>query len=100
MTNTEHSTAASDVAYVLHQYTNLKQHREKGPLVIERGDGIYVEDDTGRRYIEAMAGLRSGPRSMPQRQAHSFCFYECGGPAGDCKMTPSSGTTLTLSARH
>jgi len=27
--------------------------------VIERGSGIYVYDDQGRAYIEAMAGLWS-----------------------------------------
>ena len=48
-----------DVAYVLHGYTNLRLHEKSGPLIIEKGDGIYVQDDTGRRYIEAMSGLWS-----------------------------------------
>jgi 4-aminobutyrate---pyruvate transaminase len=46
-----------DVAHVLHGYTNLVAHEKKGPMVIESGEGIYVVDSTGRRYIEAMAGL-------------------------------------------
>ncbi len=45
--------------YHLHAYTDARRHREIGPLIIEKGDGIYVEDDTGKRYIEAMAGLWS-----------------------------------------
>jgi 4-aminobutyrate---pyruvate transaminase len=57
MSHPKKSIAESDLAYVLHQYTNLKRHAETGPLVIERGNGIYVQDDKGRRYIEAMAGL-------------------------------------------
>lgn len=49
--------AARDIASHLHSYTNLSTFAQTGPLVIERGDGIYVEDNQGRRYIEAMAGL-------------------------------------------
>ena len=46
-----------DVESLLHPVTNLAQHRIDGPLVIDRGEGIYVYDDEGRRYIEGLAGL-------------------------------------------
>ena len=46
-----------DVEALLHPATNLAMHREKGPLVLERGEGIYVYDAHGKRYIEGMAGL-------------------------------------------
>lgn len=49
--------AANDIAAHLHPFTNLAAHPQVDPLVIERGDGIYVEDDQGRRYLEAMSGL-------------------------------------------
>jgi 4-aminobutyrate--pyruvate transaminase len=49
--------ARRDVESVLHPYTNLKVHGEQGPLVIVRGKGIYVYDEHGREYIEAMSGL-------------------------------------------
>jgi 4-aminobutyrate--pyruvate transaminase len=48
-----------DLASVLHPYTNLKVHQERGPLVITRGEGVRVFDDSGKPYIEAMAGLWS-----------------------------------------
>jgi 4-aminobutyrate--pyruvate transaminase len=48
---------ANDIAAHLHPFTNLAAHPQVDPLVIERGDGIYVEDDQGRRYLEAMSGL-------------------------------------------
>jgi 4-aminobutyrate--pyruvate transaminase len=50
---------AGDIAYHLHSYTNARVHEEAGPLVIERGEGVFVYDTEGRRYIEAMAGLWS-----------------------------------------
>ena len=49
--------AATDIAAHLHPFTNLATHPQVGPLVIQRGDGIFVEDDQGRRYLEAMSGL-------------------------------------------
>ncbi len=51
------SPAARDIANVLHPYTNLAVHEEKGPLIIENGKGVYVYDDTGKEYIEGLAGL-------------------------------------------
>ncbi len=51
------SLAARDIANLLHPYTNLKTHQEDSPFVVTRGDGIYVYDDDGKPYIEAMAGL-------------------------------------------
>lgn len=48
-----------DIRYHLHPYTNARKHQEQGPLVITKGDGVYVEDIHGKRYIEAMAGLWS-----------------------------------------
>jgi 4-aminobutyrate--pyruvate transaminase len=46
-----------DVQSVLHPYTNLVKFRDSGPLIIERGQGVRVYDETGKDYIEAMAGL-------------------------------------------
>jgi 4-aminobutyrate--pyruvate transaminase len=57
MNQIPNSLHARDIAHVLHPYTNLVKHEKAGPLVIERGKGIYVYDDQGREYIEGMAGL-------------------------------------------
>ncbi len=51
------SVQARDVAYVLHPYTNLSTHVETGPLVVTRGDGIYVYDTDGNQLIEGLSGL-------------------------------------------
>jgi len=53
------SMEARDIKYHLHPNTNARKHEEIGPLIIERGDGIYVEDNNGKRYIEGLAGLWS-----------------------------------------
>ncbi len=51
------SIAARDVASVLHPYTNLVAHERSEPLVIARGEGARVFDESGRGYIESAAGL-------------------------------------------
>jgi 4-aminobutyrate--pyruvate transaminase len=46
-----------DVQSVLHPYTNLMKFRETGPMIIERGKGVFVYDEHGKDYIEGMSGL-------------------------------------------
>ena len=57
MTSTPETNRQKDIAYALHPYTNLAAHEEQGPLVITRGEGIYVWDDNGNQYLEGLAGL-------------------------------------------
>ena len=51
------SLAARDIANALHSYTDLRAHQENGPMIITRGEGVRVWDDSGRDYIESVAGL-------------------------------------------
>lgn len=53
------SLAAADMATILHPYTDARAHEERGPLVIDRGKGIFVYDTDGKEYIEGLAGLWS-----------------------------------------
>ena len=48
-----------DIEGLLHPYTNHNLLRKNGSQVITRGEGIYVYDDTGKRYIEGLSGLWS-----------------------------------------
>lgn len=51
------SLEAKDVAHHLHSYSNPRRLAETGPLVIERGEGIHVIDNMGRKYIEGVSAL-------------------------------------------
>ncbi len=51
------SMEARDVLFHLHSQTNPTLHAKRGPLIMTRGEGIYVFDANGKRYLEAMAGL-------------------------------------------
>jgi 4-aminobutyrate--pyruvate transaminase len=46
-----------DMASLLHPFTNLTVLRQTGPLVVERGKGVFVYGADGRDYLEAMGGL-------------------------------------------
>jgi len=54
---TANSSAARDMAFALHGYTDLRMHERNGPMIISRGKGVRVWDEHGRDYIESMAGL-------------------------------------------
>ncbi|MFB9267961.1 aspartate aminotransferase family protein [Bradyrhizobium erythrophlei] len=62
------SIEARDVAHVLHPYTNAVVHEKEGPLLIEGGDGIYVVDSDGNRYLEGLAGLFSASLGFSERR--------------------------------
>jgi 4-aminobutyrate--pyruvate transaminase len=49
--------ATRDIETLVHPYVNLSSFRESGPLIIERGQGVFVYDTEGKPYIEGMAGL-------------------------------------------
>jgi 4-aminobutyrate--pyruvate transaminase len=57
--NPSDSLARADIANELHPYADARLHERIGPIVIDRGEGIYVYDTTGKEYIEGMAGLWS-----------------------------------------
>lgn len=46
-----------DRATLIHQQTDLAAYEETGGTIIRRGEGVYVFDEAGNRYLEAMAGL-------------------------------------------
>lgn len=51
------SKSERDVAGVLHPFTNPSSHERNGPLVMAKGDGVWVYGEDGRAYLEAASGL-------------------------------------------
>ncbi len=51
------SIEAKDLKHLLHPATNLAQHQANGPRVLTRAEGVYIWDNQGNQYLEAMAGL-------------------------------------------
>ncbi|MDP6707809.1 MAG: aspartate aminotransferase family protein [Alphaproteobacteria bacterium] len=70
------SPQARDIAYHVHPQTNLKLHQSEGPLVIDKGEGVYVWDDAGNRYIEAMAGLWCASLGFSERRLAEVAYEQ------------------------
>jgi 4-aminobutyrate--pyruvate transaminase len=70
------SDEARDMAYHFHGYTNAQAHMEKGPMVIDRGEGVYVFDKSGKRYLEAMAGLWSVALGFDERRLMDAAYAQ------------------------
>ena len=46
-----------DIENLFHPATNLVVHEDSKPLILDKGEGIYVYDIHGNKYIEGLAGL-------------------------------------------
>ncbi|MBY4607710.1 aspartate aminotransferase family protein [Rhizobium sp. 9T] len=49
--------AAIDAAHHLHPFADMKKLNADGARVIQRGEGVYIFDDRGRKYLDGFAGL-------------------------------------------
>jgi 4-aminobutyrate--pyruvate transaminase len=83
MTRTHDENVREDLRNLVHPYTPLHAFGPTGPMVIRRGDGVYIEDDQGRRYLEAMSGLWCAALGFSDRrlvdaatrQMHELPYY-------------------------
>lgn len=74
--NGPNSLSARDRAALLHPMTDLVRHAEEGPLTIVRGEGIRVEDEEGRIYIEAVSGLWSVALGFGQKRLAEAAYQQ------------------------
>jgi len=76
MNMADSAAARRDLAFHLHPSTNLAQVRADGPLVISRGEGVYVYDEAGRRYLEGMAGLWCAGLGFSERRLAEAAYRQ------------------------
>ena len=55
--NTENSAWEKDRAHLLHPYADFSKFAGEGSQVIEKAEGLYVTDSTGKRFLDGIAGL-------------------------------------------
>ena len=51
------SPSSRDINFHLHSYTHPQTLRENGPHIIEKGEGVFVFDENGKKFFEGMSGL-------------------------------------------
>ena len=49
--------ARRDAAVVWHGFTQMSVYQDSTPVIVERGEGNYVYDTDGRRYLDAISSL-------------------------------------------
>lgn len=49
--------AAIDAAHHLHPFNDMKKLNENGVRVMQRAEGAHIWDSTGKKYLDAFAGL-------------------------------------------
>ena len=68
--------ARRDQSFHLHPATNLRTVQKEGPLVITRGEGVYVYDDEGRGYLEGMSGLWCASLGFSERRLAEAAYRQ------------------------
>src|SRR5256885_10784166 len=94
-------SARRDQSFHLHPSTNLRTLQKEGPFVITRGEGVYVYDDEGRRYLEGMAGLWCGALGFFGRRLADAAYPQmCERPVyySFARQGPSISTELDRNA--
>ena len=49
--------AETDKRYIWHPFTQMKVYQEMEPVIIERGEGAYLIDIHGRKYLDGISSL-------------------------------------------
>mgnify|MGYP003345113156 FL=1 len=47
----------TDARHYLHPFTDFKALAAEGSRIMVRGEGVWIEDSDGKRYLDGMAGL-------------------------------------------
>lgn len=70
------STECRDILWHLHPNTDARRHEREGPLLIERGEGVHVFDNSGKKYIEAMSGLWSAALGFSEKRLADAAYRQ------------------------
>jgi 4-aminobutyrate---pyruvate transaminase len=70
------AAARRDQSFHLHPATNLRTVQTEGPFVITRGEGVYIYDDEGRRYLEGMSGLWCASLGFSERRLADAAYRQ------------------------
>ena len=46
-----------DKEYLWHPFTQMKDYRKEEPLIIARGEGVFLYDISGNKYLDGVSSL-------------------------------------------
>src|SRR5215469_9059967 len=68
--------ANRDTVTSVHPFTNLKLHETQGPMVLTEGHGVFVFDQDGNSYLEAVAGLWCASLGFSERRLADAAYAQ------------------------
>jgi hypothetical protein len=85
--------AGLDGDHLVHAVTNHYRVHREGPVILKRGDGVYVWDTDGNRYLEGFGPAIRLVDWAGMADLHSCECDEVGhGSSPASRSVPSSGT--------
>lgn len=84
-----------DREHFIHPYTDFSTFKQEGSTVISRAEGLYVHDEEGRRYLDAIAGLwcvniGHGREEMADAIRDQVLQMQYYNPFGHCTNEPAA----------
>ena len=70
------SVQARDIAYLVHHQTDIAAYRNTGGTLMARGEGVHVYDESGKKYLEAMAGLWCASLGFSERRLADAAYKQ------------------------
>lgn len=88
-----------DDAHVWHPFTPHSVYRDESPLMVVAGDGHYLVDADGRRYLDAVASLWCNLFGHRRPEIDSAVAAQLGRIAHSTFLGNASAPAVTLAAR-
>lgn len=70
------SIHARDIASIVHHQTEIAGYRETGGTIMAKGEGIYVYDEAGKKYLEGMSGLWCASLGFSERRLADAAYKQ------------------------
>ncbi len=91
------------MGHLWHPFADMASVTAHGELVLTRGEGVYVWDESGRRYLDATAGLwfanvGFGRREIADAAAAQIAALPAYSTFGDLSNRPASQLAERVSA--
>ena len=91
--------AALDHAHVWHPFTPMKQWRETEPVIIDRGEGEFLFDTRGNRYIDGVSSLWCNVHGHRVPEIDAAIRAQLGNIAHSTLLGLASPPSIELAAR-
>jgi adenosylmethionine-8-amino-7-oxononanoate aminotransferase len=95
----QHSLAEADKRYIWHPFTQMRDYQGMEPVIIERGEGSYLIDIHGRRYLDGVSSLWVTIHGHRRREIDQAVIEQVGRIAHSTLLGLSNPPAIELAQR-